>query len=148
MKIRKILKSDHDFFIAASTTFYSSEAVSHGIPADYHESAFDELMRSDRYQEGFILEADGVAAGYALISKTYSREAGGTVWWLEELFLYPEYRSMGFGHLYFDFIEKKAVKAGVKRLRLEVSDANTRAAALYSKLGYTPLGYSQMIKEF
>ena len=32
-------------------------------------------------------------------------------------------------------------------MRLEVEEDNTRAVALYKKLGYNPLEYAQMIKD-
>lgn len=146
--IRKITSEDRDFFIAASKAFYASAAVAHDVPASYHLTTFEELMNSEVYQSGYILAVDGVSAGYALVSKTFSREAGGTVWWLEELYILPEYRGKGLGRSYFDFIEKAAAENGVRRLRLEVEPDNTRAAKLYSALGYKPLNYSQMLKEF
>lgn len=146
--IRKITSEDRDFFIAASKAFYASAAVAHDVPASYHLTTFEELMNSEVYQSGYILAVDGVSAGYALVSKTFSREAGGTVWWLEELYILPEYRGKGLGRSYFDFIEKVAAENGVRRLRLEVEPDNTRAAKLYSALGYKPLNYSQMLKEF
>lgn len=146
--IRKITSEDRDFFIAASKAFYASAAVAHDVPASYHLTTFEELMNSEVYQSGYILAVDGVSAGYALVSKTFSREAGGTVWWLEELYILPEYRGKGLGHSYFDFIEKAAAENGVRRLRLEVEPDNARAAKLYSDLGYKPLNYSQMLKEF
>lgn len=146
--IRKITSEDRDFFIAASKAFYASAAVAHDVPASYHLTTFEELMNSEVYQSGYILAVDGVSAGYALVSKTFSREAGGTVWWLEELYILPEYRGKGLGRSYFDFIEKAAAENGVRRLRLEVEPDNTRAAKLYSNLGYKPLNYSQMLKEF
>lgn len=146
--IRKITSEDRDFFIAASKAFYASAAVAHDVPASYHLTTFEELMNSEVYQSGYILAVDGVSAGYALVSKTFSREAGGTVWWLEELYILPEYRGKGLGRSYFDFIEKVAAENGVRRLRLEVEPDNTRAAKLYSNLGYKPLNYSQMLKEF
>ena len=146
--IRKITSEDRDFFIAASKAFYASAAVAHDVPASYHLTTFEELMNSEVYQSGYILAVDGVSAGYALVSKTFSREAGGTVWWLEELYILPEYRGKGLGRSYFDFIEKAAAENGVRRLRLEVEPDNTRAAKLYSDLGYKPLNYSQMLKEF
>ena len=146
--IRKITSEDRDFFIAASKAFYASAAVAHDVPASYHLTTFEELMNSEVYQSGYILAVDGASVGYALVSKTFSREAGGTVWWLEELYILPEYRGKGLGHSYFDFIEKAAAENGVRRLRLEVEPDNTRAAKLYSDLGYKPLNYSQMLKEF
>lgn len=146
--IRKITSEDRDFFIDASKAFYASSAVAHDVPASYHLTTFEELMNSEVYQSGYILAVDGVSAGYALVSKTFSHEAGGTVWWLEELYILPEYRGKGLGRSYFDFIEKAASENGVRRLRLEVEPDNTRAAKLYSNLGYKPLNYAQMLKEF
>ena len=146
--IRKITSEDRDFFIAASKAFYASAAVAHDVPASYHLTTFEELMNAEVYQSGYILTLDGVSAGYALVSKTFSREAGGTVWWLEELYILPEYRGKGLGRSYFDFIEKAAAENGVRRLRLEVEPDNTRAAKLYYNLGYKPLNYAQMLKEF
>lgn len=146
--IRKITSEDRDFFIAASKAFYASAAVAHDVPASYHLTTFEELMNSEVYQSGYILEVDGASVGYALVSKTFSHEAGGTVWWLEELYILPEYRGKGLGRSYFDFIEKAAAENGVRRLRLEVEPDNTRAAKLYFDLGYKPLNYAQMLKEF
>ena len=146
--IRKITSEDRDFFIAASKAFYASAAVAHDVPASYHLTTFEELMNSEVYQSGYILTVDGASVGYALVSKTFSHEAGGTVWWLEELYILPEYRGKGLGRSYFDFIEKAAAENGVRRLRLEVEPDNTRAAKLYFNLGYKPLNYAQMLKEF
>ncbi len=84
--IRKINENDRDAFMAMTEDFYNSDAVYYRIPKEYRERTFEELMRSDVYTEGFIFEKDGKTAGYALISKSFSQEAGGIVVWLEELF--------------------------------------------------------------
>ena len=65
--IRKITSEDRDFFIAASKAFYASAAVAHDVPASYHLTTFEELMNSEVYQSGYILEVDGVSVGYALV---------------------------------------------------------------------------------
>ena len=36
-------------------------------------------------------------AGYALLAKTFSQEAGGLVVWLDEMYVRPAYRSKGLG---------------------------------------------------
>ena len=36
---------------------------------------------------------EGEIVGYLLTAKTYSREAGGLVLWLEEMYMRPAYRS-------------------------------------------------------
>ena len=145
--IRKIEKKDRDVFLRLSEMFYASPAVAHEIPKEYHERTFCELMRSDEYADGYIVEADGKPVGIALTAKTYSREAGGKVLWLEELFILEEYRCLGLGREYFAFIEKYARDNGFVRIRLEVEAENVRARALYGRLWYEPLGYLQMVKE-
>ena len=147
VKVRAIAEQDRELFLDFSEAFYRSEAVLHRIPAEYHTRAFAELMRSDAYAEGYIAEYDGVAVGYLLTAKTYSREAGGLTFWLEEMYIVPEYRGDGIGSAMFAFIERKAVEDNVVRIRLEVEPTNKRAAALYRRLGYTDLGYRQMVKE-
>lgn len=143
--IRKIQQEDKETFLRLARQFYASEAVLHPVPDQYHLNTFQEMLRSDVYAEGYLFEADGETAGYGLISKTFSQEAGGLVIWLEELFLLPEYRSHGIGREFFRYLEENGKMA---RIRLEVEEDNVRAVALYEKLGYQSLPYLQMIKEF
>ena len=145
--IRKLEPQDRAEFIRLSELFYASPAVLHPLPHAYHEDTFDELMRSRDYADGYMLFSDGKAVGFGLVAKTYSREAGGMVLWLEELFILEEYRCLGLGREYFAFIEKYARDNGFVRIRLEVEAENVRARALYGRLGYEPLGYLQMVKE-
>lgn len=130
-----------------SELFYSSSAVLHSVPKKHHENMFEELMRSDEYAEGYIFESDGVAVGFGLTAKTFSREAGGKVLWLEELFILEEYRGRGLGREFFAAAEQYARSNGYARIRLEVEEKNVRARSLYARLGYEPLDYRQMIKE-
>ena len=123
--IRKMARSDKEIFLALSEEFYASSAVLHPLPRAFHERTFAELMRSDKYAEGFILEEDDTAVGFGLTAKTFSREGGGMVLWLEEY----------------------ARQNNFARIRLEVEEYNVRALALYERLGYQPLDYCQMVKE-
>ena len=145
--IREIPRNDRDSFLRLSDEFYKSEAVLHDIPAAYHEAAFDELMRSKKYASAYMIEWEGEIVGYLLTAKTYSREAGGLVLWLGEMYMRPAYRSKGLGKEAFAFIEALAARENIRRLRLEVEEDNVRARSLYERLGYRPLEYGQMVKE-
>lgn len=90
------------------------------------------------YAYGCLLEEDGRAVGYALTATTYSRESGGKVLWLEELYILEEYRSRGLGREFFAFAEEYARRNGYARIRLEVEEDNVRARSLYERLGYVP----------
>lgn len=143
--IRKLTAQDREIYLSLAHAFYQSSAVLAPVPDSHLEATFDELMRSDVYAEGYLLEWEGEAAGYALISKTFSQEAGGLTVWLEELFVLPEYRSHGLGRSFLEFLGREY--AAAKRLRLEVEAENVRAVALYEKLGFRVLPYAQMVKE-
>lgn len=145
--IRKIEKEDKELFLRLTRDFYASPAVLHPVPDEYHTAVFEEMMRSDVYAEGYLLiGTNGVPAGYALLAKTYSHEAGGPVVWIEELYTVPEARGKGLGREFFAFLEGRYGGA-VRRFRLETEPENERAQALYRRLGFEELGYLQFYKE-
>lgn len=143
--IRKLTADDRQTYLALANEFYGSPAVLHAIPEEYFERTFDEMMRSDDYVEGFMLEWDGETAGYGLISKSFSQEAGGMQAWLEELYVRPAFQGRGLGKAFFHFYEGYAPE--MRRFRLEVEQDNTRALELYKRLGYEEFTYYQMVKE-
>ena len=139
----RITAEDKDVFIDMSREFYASDAVLAPVPEKFHTKAFEELMKGDRYLVGFIIRYGQKAAGYALLAKSYSREAGGICYWVDEVYLRPAFRGKGLGKELLSYAET----LGAKRLRLEVVPDNERAIGLYRSFGYTPMQYWQMFKE-
>ena len=145
--IRKITEKDRAAYLDMAHEFYHSPAVLHAVPDEHFERCFQEMMAGSPYLEGLILEHEGKTAGYALLSKTYSQEAGGMAWWIEEIYVLPEYRGKGIGRAYFDYLFSVKPES-VKRMRLEVERENEGAVALYERLGFDFLDYDQMYLEF
>ena len=143
--IRKITPEDRDVFFVLTREFYASPAVLHDVPDRYHADVFEEMMRSDVYAGGYILEYEGNIAGYALTAKTYSHDCGGLALWLEELYIREPYRSHGLGSEFFAYIINSHPE--VRRFRLEVEPDNVRAIALYKRQGFEPLDYYQMVRD-
>ena len=91
-----------------------------------------------------IAEDDnGTPCGYCLLALTWSNEAGGLCVWLEEIMVDDEKRGKGVGSRMIAAVHEKYNAAA--RYRLEVTDDNPRAAALYRLLGFEELPYRQMI---
>lgn len=88
-------------------------------------------------------DADGTPVGYALTAQTWSREAGGPVVWLEELFIQPEWRRGGMGRRFFaDWLGGLRMQASPPvRIRLEVEAENEGAIRLYRRMGFEPMAY-------
>lgn len=137
---RKINLSDREKYIEMAKDFYSSPAVLHSVPDVFFERTFDEMMRSEDYAVGFIIEAEEKTAGYALLAKTFSQEAGGLAVWIEEIYILPEFRGKGLGSAFIEFVKNEIPAA---RYRLETEPENERAKALYKRHGFEKLDYEQ-----
>lgn len=141
--IRKLTVRDERIYFDLTYKFYHSDAVLQPVPEENIRATFKELMQSDEYTECFLDERDGAVTAFMLISKSFSQEAGGSVVWIEEIYVLEEYRGRGIGSEFFEFLEKNVPAV---RYRLEVEPENERAVALYERLGYRFLPYNQMIK--
>nr|MDD6336612.1 GNAT family N-acetyltransferase [bacterium] len=138
---------DRAAYMALADEFYHTDAVLHAIPATYYEAIFDEAIRHGPYVDGYLFEQDGQLAGYAIVTRSFSTEAGGPVLWIEEVYIRPAFQGHGLGKAFFAFLEATYPPA-VRRFRLEVEPDNARAIALYQRLGFEDLPYKQMIRDF
>ena len=144
MRIRPIEAADRDFFIDRCPAFYKPPACSHDIPPQNAERTFELLMHGTPYADCLIAEDDnGTPCGYCLLALTWSHEAGGLCVWLEEILVDDEKRGKGVGSRMIAAVHEKYNAAA--RYRLEVTDDNPRAAALYRLRGFEELPYRQMI---
>ena len=146
--IRRIESADRADYIKFAKEFYTSDAVTHDVPEEYLTLTFETLVEGNPFSDGYMIESDGENVGYALVAKTFSQEAGGMVAWFEELYLSEKARGKGLGTLALMYLEGKYVSEGYKRIRLEYTAENERAAKLYRHLGFKTLDYLQMLKAF
>lgn len=142
--IESVNDSNKEYFLRKSEEFYLSDAVAHNIPYEYHQNALKEMLNSDTYIQGFVIKHNHENAGFAVLNKSFSREVGGVVIWIEELFIEPPFQGKGIGSYFFTWLEENFKAA---RYRLEVEPDNTDAKALYERLGYERLIYEQYIKD-
>lgn len=144
--IRPMQAGDREAFLELAHTFYHSDAVLHPIPDAHLEKSFDLMTQGSPYMEGYMVEANGECAGYAIVSLTYSNEAGGIVVWLEELYISPAFQGKGLGGEFFDYIERQYAGRAA-RIRLEAARGNAGAIRLYQRRGYREFDYYQMVKD-
>ena len=104
---RNAEEKDFALYMELAQEFYHSPAVMHPIPAQYMENTFREAMRSDVYIILRILEVDGEAAGYAILSRSFSPESGSPICWIEELYIRKAYRGHGLGTKFLSSVRKE-----------------------------------------
>ena len=89
--------------------------------------------------------ADGQIVGQMMHTYEWSDWRNGDIWWLQSVYVHPDYRSQGVFRLLFEFVEQRAKEdPGVVGLRLYVEDHNQRARAVYERLGLAAAGYGVM----
>lgn len=139
---RRITENDRELYYKYADAFYHTDAVNAPVPTENYRVTFDEMMKSDTYVRGYIFEYESVPCGFALLSKTFSQEAGGISITIEEIYIEPEYRSKGLATEFFEWLKSESC---AMRLRLEVEDYNKGAMRLYERMGFELLPYLQMV---
>jgi ribosomal protein S18 acetylase RimI-like enzyme len=86
-----------------------------------------------------VWDVDGIAAGYALLCSFWSNELGGEVCVLDELYLQRPHRNQGAVTSLVAGLAAQTLPwfRDAVALELEVTPTNTRARALYERLGFS-----------
>ena len=80
--------------------------------------------------------------GCLMITYEWSDWRDGVQWWLQSVYVHPEFRRMGVFHLMYEFIRDKAARSeNVCGLRLYVDSDNDVAQNTYRALGMEPANY-------
>lgn len=144
--LRAITEEDRKMYLTMCADFYASDAVAHPVSPDNFVRTFDASLSGSPFVTCLMVEWEGETVGYVLLAHTWSQEAGGETVWVEELYILPQHRGRGLGTGILEELRRGYPNAA--RFRLEVCPDNTRARALYEKMGYTELGYRQMVADY
>jgi ribosomal protein S18 acetylase RimI-like enzyme len=96
-----------------------------------------QLLNDSRCGQLVIIEHESKIAGYMVVGFGFSIEFGGRDALLDELFVNPEFRGLGFGSQAIAFAISLCKQAGIEALHLEADHFNERAHDLYLRLGFS-----------
>lgn len=145
MIIRKMKATDADEVFEMMRVFYDTPAVFHTSSDSVLRQDIEDCLSDMPFVEGFVFEEEEKLLGYAMTAPSYTTEYGGLCVWLEDLYIKPEYRHLGIGSSFFDFMEENYPDA--VRFKLEVETENEHAIAAYKKNGFGTSPYFEMTKE-
>jgi GNAT superfamily N-acetyltransferase len=136
--------------LAAAVSLLSAQLREHDIPAS--SAALHEVARAviSDSRHGFLLLAisEEQPIGIAYAAAHLSAEHGGTVGWLEELYVAPEWRGRGAGAALLEKVTKRAQELGWRGIELEVVAGHERAVPLYTRHGFLPLSRTRFSRIF
>ena len=142
--IRAMTPADKDSVMEMMRVFYNSPAVLSNGSDEIFARDIEGCVSDNPYVEGYMFEQDGAVQGYGMAAKSFSTEYGRQCIWLEDIYIKAEYRGLGIGSQFIDYITKKYPDA---LLRLEVEEENDRAVHVYKKSGFEFFEYKEMKKE-
>lgn len=116
--------------------------------ADY-EKMLDEVIATEELLEEWLFEkktagvifavADGKEVGFALFFHDFSTFVGKAGIYLEDLYVKPEYRGLGYGKMLLKELAKIAVERGCGRLEWCCLDWNKPSIDFYLSMGAIPM---------
>jgi ribosomal protein S18 acetylase RimI-like enzyme len=90
----------------------------------------------------YIAEADGVVVGQTMITYEWSDWRNGNIWWIQSVYVKPEFRRAGVFRAIFNHLQELArAQKEVCSIRLYVHADNARACQSYERLGMARTRY-------
>jgi len=102
--------------------------------ATLHHSLFVE-----RSAEVVFAEEDGVVVGFALFFHNFSTFVGRKGLYLEDLFIIPEKRGLGYGKAILKYLADIAIERNCGRMEWICLDWNKPALTVYRSIGAVPM---------
>ena len=113
------------------------EKCSDEVVAD--EATLYQSLFVEKSAEVVFAEEDGVVIGFALFFHNFSTFVGRKGLYLEDLFIIPEKRGLGYGKAILKYLADIAVKRNCGRVEWICLDWNTPSLAFYRSIGAFPL---------
>lgn len=99
-------------------------------------------LTEDALGEYWLAQVGEKIAGQMMVTYEWSDWRNCLIWWIQSVYVPPEFRGAGVYRALHEFVENRARSSpGVGGLRLYVDHDNSRAQAVYEKLGMRKTNY-------
>jgi GNAT superfamily N-acetyltransferase len=132
--IRKIKRGDKKTFLSLIDALADYEKLNRPSPSARRRLIRDGFGKKRRF-DGYLAFINKQAVGYSIIFETYSSFLALPTLYLEDIFILPEFRSMGIGRTLFKYCLAESKKRGCGRMEWVVLDWNKPAVKFYDKIG-------------
>ena len=134
-----------DDVVAMMRSLYEEDRGDFEVDPSRFESGIEHLIKHPSVGKIILFCEGNAVRGYALLVPYWSNEFGGTLLFVDELFVVPVHRGRGIGRSLFRYLERKRQFRPVA-LGLAVNPGNCRARRLYESLGFTELRITTFLR--
>ncbi len=114
---------------------YAEDPAQHPINPRSFAKTLGFLLANPTRGRVILFKNHRLLVGYALLIPFWSNEFGGSLLFIDELFVLPEYRGQGIATRFFSGLKRRPPFKAIA-LALEVTRANRRARRLYQSFGF------------
>ena len=131
---RPIEHSDIEILVSMMESFYAID----GYPIDVEKSKklFSQFIEGPHLGKAWLILKEEYPIGYVILTFVFNFEYGGTIAFVDELYLSESSRGHGIGKDCMAFVKRQAEQLSLKLLYLEVEDHNANAQKLYLSAGF------------
>ena len=90
----------------------------------------------------YVALQDGEIVASLMITYEWSDWRNGTVWWIQSVYVLPEYRGQGVFKRMYLHLKEYVMQSELRGLRLYVDKTNTAAQNVYDAIGMTQEHYA------
>ena len=113
------------------------ERCENDVVAD--EATIRQSLFVERSAEVVLAEEEGMVVGFALFFHNFSTFVGRKGMYLEDLFVIPEKRGLGYGKALLKYVAKLAVQRNCSRMEWICLDWNEPSLRIYRSIGAVPM---------
>ena len=113
------------------------ERCENDVVAD--EATIRQSLFVERSAEVVLAEEEGMVVGFALFFHNFSTFVGRKGMYLEDLFVIPEKRGLGYGKALLKYVAKLAVQRNCGRMEWICLDWNKPSLRIYRSIGAGPM---------
>ena len=135
INIRKFKLIDKKELIELIQNLYKKDSNGESINLQKINRTLKELFLHTEKGSIFVIEEKEKIIGYSIIINYWSNEFGGNILFIDEIFIHQDYRNMGIGTNFINYLIKNKINSSVG-IQLEVVKSNTKAKNFYEKLGF------------
>ena len=145
VNVRKATTQDLEFLIAFTAEEAKEAEKIEKIPSTLRKGIEAALQDKSKSIYWVIVDESNRPFGNVSALKEWSDWNAGYYWWIQSMYISPQYRGKGYIQLLINEVKKEMMKENGIELRLYVHNLNKTAAKAYQKVGFVKSDYEIMI---